>query len=424
MAHCPLERRASCADYFGNVLYDRRPVAAVAAVGALATAGFCFVTTENLPVGLLPIIGSSLHVSTSAVGLLVTAYAFVVVGVSAPLTHLTQRVPRRLLVSSLLATFIVGSLAAAAAQNYWWLLGARVLTATAQALFWAVSAVTAVGLFPPRLRSKVVTGVMCGGSVAVVLGVPAGTWIGQQGGWRLPFVVLGTMAGASLAAVAFLLPTLDPADSHAAVGDQPSRRRFYLLVVATVLVVGGFTTLYTYISPFLTKVSGLPAHDVAPVLLVGGLASAIGVTSTGMLFDRFSRTLTVCPVVLIAAGLLGMWALQHTVVAAVIMAGLANLGLGCFVVSNQSRVLIVAPGSSDVASAWASASFNVGIGGGALVGSVVVAALSTSQTALVGGLLSGAALVVVLIDQVAHPGPLRAQDTPLAPAWAGDGPGR
>lgn len=406
------------------VLYERHPWGAVAAVAALATAAFCFVTTENLPLGLMPIISSSLHSSVSAVGLLVTAYAFVVVGVSAPLAHLTKRVPRRLLVCGLLGTFILGSLASAAAHDYWWLLGARVLTAVAQAVFWAVSAVTAVGLFPPRMRAKVVTGVMGGGSMAVVLGVPAGTWLGQQGGWRLPFVVLGALAAASLVAVAFLLPTLDPADSHAAVGAQPSRRRFYLLVMATVLVVSGFFALYTYISTFLTQVSGLPAHDVAPVLLIGGLASAVGVIATGMLFERFTPAFTVGPFVLIAGGLLGLWAFRHTPAAAVFMASVANFGLGCFVISNQSRVFIVAPGSSDVASAWASASFNVGIGGGSLVGSLVVAAVGTSQTALMGGLLSATALVVVAVDQVAHRRAVPGHERAFGASWATDAPRR
>jgi MFS transporter, DHA1 family, inner membrane transport protein len=191
-----------------------------------------------------------------------------------------------------------------------------------------------------------------------------------------------------------------------------------------VLVVGAFFSFYTYISPFLTKVSGLPAHDVAPVLLVGGLTSTVGVGATGMLFDRFSRAFTVGPVALIAGGLLGLWALRHTPAAAVVMAGLVNMGMGAFVIANQSRVLIVAPGSSDVASAWASASFNVGIGGGSLVGSLVVAVAGTSQTALVGGLLGGAALVVVMVDQLAHPGPQAAHDHPFGAALVAEAPGR
>src|ERR1035441_5925071 len=125
---------------------------AVAAVAALSGASFCFVTGESLPVGLLPQLSASLRVSLSAVGLLVTIYALVVVAVSAPLTHLTRDVPRRPLLSGLLATFVLANLAASAAPSYGWLIAARVVIALAQALFWSIVAVVAVGLFPPRAR--------------------------------------------------------------------------------------------------------------------------------------------------------------------------------------------------------------------------------------------------------------------------------
>lgn len=373
-------------------------------MAALGTAAFCFVTTENLPIGLMPLISAGLHSSLSAVGLLVTAYALVVVGVSAPLTHMTAKIPRRLLVCALLGAFIVASLAAAAAQSYWWLLSARVFTAMAQALFWAVSTVTAAGLFPPRVRAKAVAGVMVGGSLGVVLGVPAGTWIGQQGGWRLPFVVLSGIAALSLTAVAFLLPTVPPSESHASRGAEPDRRHFYFLMATTVLVVSGFFTVYTYITTLLTRTAGIAAHDVPPVLLVGGVASAIGVASTGMLFDRRPRAFSIAPVVLLAVGLLGLWALRTSPMAAVAMLALANLGLGCFVIANQSQVLIVAPGNSDVASAWSSASFNVGIGAGSLLGGLVLPSFGPPGTALTGGLLASAALAVALANQAGGSG--------------------
>jgi DHA1 family inner membrane transport protein len=212
-----------------EVLYERRPRAALAAVVALGSGAFCFVTTENLPVGLLSVISANLHVSVSAVGLLVTAYASVVLIASAPLTHLTSRVPRRLLLCALLATFVLTNLLSAAATSYWWLLGARVATALGQAVFWSIVAVTAVGLFPPRVRAKVVAMVVGSASLAVVIGVPFGTWLGQQGGWRLPFIVLSCIGFVSLIAVALLLPTADPAESHAAVGSSPDRRRYRLL---------------------------------------------------------------------------------------------------------------------------------------------------------------------------------------------------
>jgi MFS transporter, DHA1 family, inner membrane transport protein len=390
-----------------QVLYERRPLAAIAAVAALGTAAFCFVTTENLPVGLLPIIAKSLKSSVPEVGLLVSAYALVVVVASAPLTHLTKHIPRRFLVCSLMGVFIVGGLGAAAATDYWWLLGARAFTAMAQAVFWSVAAVTAVGLFPPAARARAVAGVLGGGSLAVVLGVPTGTWLGQQGGWRLPFVALSALATVSLIAVARLLPTINPSESHAAVGAQPNRRRFYLLIFGTVLLIAGFFTSYTYISTYLTRVSGLPAHDVAPVLLVAGFCSVLGVVAAGVLFDRFPRLFTIGPFALQAGGLLGLWALGRSPVGAVVFEAVAGVGIGTFVIANQNRVLIVAPGSSEVASAWSSASFNLGIGGGSLVGSAVLSTLGAHATALAGAVLGSFALLFIVVDQLRLAPPAR-----------------
>jgi MFS transporter, DHA1 family, inner membrane transport protein len=400
-----------------EVLYGRRPRAAIAAVIALGTGAFCFVTTENLPVGLLSVISAHLHVSVSAVGLLVTAYASVVAIASAPLTHLTKRVTRRVLVCVLLATFVLTNLASAAAASYWWLLGARVATAVAQAVFWSIIAVTAVGLFPPRVRAKVVAGVMGSGSLAVVIGVPFGTWLGQRGGWRLPFVVLSCVGFASLVAVALLLPTADPAESHAAVGSSPDRRRYRLLVIATVLFVTGAFTSYTYITALLTRVSGLHSSAVAPVLLLAGGCGAVGVATTGALFDKYPRFATVGPVALLAASLGALYAFATNGPAAIACEAFVSLSIGAFVISNQNRVLIVAPGSTDVASAWASAFFNAGIAGGSLSGGVVLASLGVRATALTGAVFGAAALAAVLSG---HLGASRPAAAPAPPRSRGD----
>jgi DHA1 family inner membrane transport protein len=383
------------------VLYERRPAAAIGALFALSMTAFCFVCTENLPIGLLPVISASLRASVPAVGLLVTVYAGVVVVASAPLTLLTKHVPRRRLLAVLLACFVVTSLASAAAGSYWVLLTTRMVTATAQALFWAIVMVAAVGLFPPSARSKALVGVVAGSSVAIVAGVPFGTWLGQQGGWRLPFVVLSAVGALDLAIVATLVPSAKPAESHAAAGSHPDRRRYRLLVASTVLVVTGSDTAYTYVAPFMTRVARLPAHDVAAVLVGVGAAGAVGVMAAGALFDRRRRLVTIGPVALVAGSLLGLYLAGTAEVAAIAFEAAASCGLGAFVVANQHRVLIVAPGSTDVANAWAGASFNVGIGGGALIGGVVVATMGTRATAIVGALLAAAAAAVLVGEHMA-----------------------
>ena len=127
---------------------------------------------------------ADLDVSPSAVGLLVTYYGLVVVVASLPLTHVSRRVPRRLLLSGLLAVFVLATWMSAAASRHRVLLAARVVTALSQALFWSIVVPTAAGLFPPRVRGRVIAVVFAGSSLAAVLGLPVGTWLGQQAGWR------------------------------------------------------------------------------------------------------------------------------------------------------------------------------------------------------------------------------------------------
>lgn len=166
-----------------------------AVVAALMLAAFTFNTTENLPVGLLPLIADDLRVSLASVGLLVTGYGLTVAVVSLPVTHVTRSIPRRHVLSGLLGLLVLASwMSALGGLSYGFLLAARIATALAQALFWAVMGPVAVGLYPPERRGRVIGLLSVGGSLATVLGVPAGTWLGGHGGWRAPFLVLGGSA--------------------------------------------------------------------------------------------------------------------------------------------------------------------------------------------------------------------------------------
>ena len=389
-----------------EVLRARRPLVATGALAVLGGSAFCFVTGETLPVGLLPIISSSLHTSLSATGLLVTVYALVVVVVSAPLTHLTRHVPRRYLLSGLLGVFGVATLGAAAAPGYWWLMAARVVTALSQAVFWSIAPVTAAGLFPPEKRGRAIAGVLAGGPLAILIGVPAGTWIGQQAGWRVPFVVLSGLGLAGVAAVALLVPTTKPSESHAAAGTAPNARRYWMLVATTVLAATGTFTAYTYVSAFLTKVSGLPASDVPAVLLLGGLGSLLGVACTALLLSRRPRAAAVGPVGLLVVSLLGLYFFGTTGAAAAGLQALESFGVASIAISMQTRVLVVAPHSTDIATAWFSASYNAGIATGPVIGGLVLSGLGLRSTPLVGGLLAVLALAVVLSEPLAGRGAL------------------
>jgi DHA1 family inner membrane transport protein len=381
-----------------DTFFSHHPVGAVGALAALGGAAFCFVTGESLPVGLLPQLSAGLRVSLSAVGLLVTIYAVVVVAVSAPLTHLSGRFPRRQVMSGLLAIFVLGTLAASAAPSYGWLIAARVVIALAQALFWSIVAVVAVGLFPPRFRGRAVAGTFAGSSIALILGVPAGTFVGQLAGWRLAFVGLSGLGLLDLAALAVLLPSMRSGEGHAAVGTHPDARRYRLTVLTTILCVGGSFTAYTYITAFLTRVSGLPLRAVAPVLLLTGIADAVGIVVTGLLLDRRPTLARVGPVAVLATALLALFAFGTSGVATIVLQACAGIGLSGVAISLQSHVLVVAPRRTDIASAWYSASFNVGIAGGPVIGGLVLSTLGLRSTPLVGGVLALLGLAAVLAE--------------------------
>lgn len=386
----------------------------VAALGALMLAAFCYLTVETLPVGLLPVIAADLGVPLPAVGLLVTGYGLTVAIFSVPLTRLVRRVPRRLLISGLLAVFVAAT-AATVTGGYLILLGGRVVTALSQAVFWAVAAPAAAALFPPRARGRAVAAVFGGASMAPVLGVPAATWLGQQSGWRVAFLAVAGMALVAMAGVALLLPAGEPGDGHAAVGSAPDARRFRLLLVATTLAITGVFTAYTYLTPYLTEVAGFPAGSVSLLLLVYGVAGIGGVVLTGHLSDRAARLSVLLPVGLLVVVLLGLFVLAAWQAAVVVLVALWGFAMPQVPSALQNRVLVVAPGGTELASAVLSSAFNAGIAGGALLGGVLLPHAGIRGDYLAGGLLVAAAFVVLATEPVLDRGRATAADRSTVP---------
>ena len=368
----------------------------LAGAGALAAAAFCYATGDNLPVGLLPVMSASLRSSLPATGLLVTIYAVVVAVASAPLTYLTRRVPHRLLLAGMLAVFVAGTLAGAAAPGYGWLMATRVVTALSQAVFWSVVFVVAAGMFPAGERGRAIAIAGSGGPLAILLGVPAGTWIGQHAGWRIAFVAVSGAGLATAAAVIVLIPARKPSENHAAAGTDPDALGYGLLIAATFLAVAGTYTAYTYVSAFLTKVSGLPAADVPRVLLIGGLASLAGIGSSGWLISRHSRAALAVPTAILAVSMFGLCVLGTAGPAAAILQAVESFGVACFGVSIQACVFVVSPRGTDIASAGLTSAYNVGIAAGPIIGGFVLSGPGLRTTPLAGGLLASIALAVVL----------------------------
>lgn len=365
---------------------------------ALAVGTFSYVTVEVLPIGLLTVIASDLHRSRAQTGLLVTGYAIVVVIASIPLARLTQRIPRRLLLGVTLGVLTLATLASAAAHSFLVLLIARLVTALTQAMFWSVVASTATGLFSPQVRGRVVSRLSIGNSLAPVLGVPAGTWLGQQLGWRTAFLVMAAVALVTALAIVAFVPTFDPRQGSSARGSAPDARRFRILVLVTSVLVVGFMVAYTYITPFLLDVSGFRPAALGPLLLVSGISGVVGTFVVGAAFDRWPWSTLIVPLGLVTAGLLGLYLLGGAQPAAIAMVALVGLGFGALPPALQARTLQVAPGSTDMASAALSSAFNIGIASGSFVGGLLLTTVGVRSVALVGGLLAATALTIMLSD--------------------------
>ncbi|MFE9851719.1 MFS transporter [Streptomyces sp. NPDC005576] len=359
-------------------------------------AAFTFNTAENLPIGLLELISESLRVPVSAVGLLVTGYGLTVAVASLPLAHGVRAVPRRHVLTGLLAALVVSSLVAALATSYWLLLVARLLTALGQALFWAVMGPVAVGLFRPGVRGRVIGALSVAGSLALVLGVPAGTWLGRRTEWPVPVATLAGLGLVSLVTIAALLPTSAPDEQPAAYGTRPDARRFRTVLAVGALSATGAFAGFTYILTFLGDVSGFSPGTANVLLVAFGVACLAGVSITGVLLDRFPYGAMVAAVAVQSLGMTGLYATGGEPAAAVVFLLLMGGALGPVFMTTQSAMLHCAPGRTDIALAANSGAYNAGIAAGAGLGGLILQLADARGAFLAGGLLSTGACTLLL----------------------------
>ncbi|GGO08563.1 MFS transporter [Microbispora rosea subsp. aerata] len=372
------------------------------ALVALAVGAFTYVTAEVLPIGLLTVIAADLDRSPSETGLLVTGYAVVVVLASLPLTRLTQRVPRRRVLTVTLAVFVAGMLLTAVAPNYPTLLAARLLVAATQALFWAVAAPAAAAMFPPEFRGRAIARMSIGSALGPVLGVPTGTWVGQQVGWRAAFALAAAVGLVTCVTLAALLPGRGQVGAdrrEAGRGTTPDARRFALLIVVTFVGVGGHLTAYTYITPFLLEFGGFSPAALSPLLLAAGISGVAGTILIGRVVDSRPRTALIGPLALITCALLVLYALGALQPVAVVAVCVTGMSFSALAAAIGGRSLQVAPGSTDIATAIVGVAFNTGIAGGSLLGGALIDHTGVRSVTVAGALLTATALAALLCER-------------------------
>jgi predicted MFS family arabinose efflux permease len=400
------------------------------ALTVLAASAFFYVTAETLPVGLLPQIAHGLRVDEAHVGLLLTSYA-VVAGLSTiPLTALTMRVPRHLLIAVTVAIFAVSQGAATFAPTFLTLVVARLICALAHGVFWSVIGPVAARLAPPGQAGKATALVFLGNSLAIVLGVPLGTALGQWLGWR---VAIGAMAvGGVLSVLALLrvLPALPalPYDRAARTGDQlraavriiGNRKIALLCGITTVLVIGQFAA-YTYIAPLVRRDGGLQGFGLSALLLGYGAVGLIGNFVIGRHIDRrpgVLLTVVLGTMVVAVALLVPVLGPVPTWICTLLWGGAFTAIPACL----QATVLRVAPRARDAASALYVVAFQIGIGGGAFVGEQFVQAGRLGALPALAAGLALVACIAIAFARPVFPTRLSAADHPDAEAELTEAP--
>ena len=364
----------------------------------MATAVLVAITTELLPVGLLPVIGHDLHANDSQTGLLVSAYALVVAIGSVPMAALVARWPRRRVLGGLLLVFALSNAVMAAAPNYTVALVARLIGGIAHAGFFTAIFAAAIVVAPRERSGRAMAFVSIGIALGLSCGVPLGTAIGTAVGWRWAFlgcaVAMVLLAGLVTAA----LPDRPaPATESTTSVLKAIRRRPLLLIAATtIILVLGHNTTYTYISPILLH-DGVGIGRVSLVLAGYGLAGVLGLVLAGMIADHSPRLGLYAAIGLTAACLL-MLGLAHQAATSVPEIVVWGVGFGALPTLIQAVALRTVPDAPDIATAVINAAFNVGISGGAFLGARELMVAQPPALAL-----TGCVLVLLSLMPLARP---------------------
>ena len=365
-------------------------------VCALAVGAFIFNTTEYIPIALLSDIGQSFDKPATEVGMMITVYAWIVALLSLPLMLMTKNIERRKLLLMLFALFALFHALSFFSWNFNILLVSRIGIALTHAVFWSITASLAVRLAPTGKTNQALGLLSTGTVLAMVLGIPLGRVVGQYFGWQLSFLLIGVCAAGVMVVLAKNLPAL-PSQNTGSLNSLPSlfkRRNLMLLYAMTVLIITAHFTAYSYIEPFVLQVGGFKAEQVTIVLSLYGLAGFAASYLFGKWFAKSQRLFmlgAVAVILLSALLLLPFASFPYAVYALVFIWGVAIVIVSLGMVS---KVLAFASDATDVANSIYSGLYNVGIGGGALLGHYVTVWFGLSNIGIAGALLAAAGLAV------------------------------
>ncbi|EAB7076760.1 TPA: MFS transporter [Salmonella enterica subsp. enterica serovar Tudu] len=365
------------------------------ALFALTISAFAIGTTEFVIVGLVPTIAQQLVISLPSAGMLVSIYALGV-AIGAPvLTALTGRLPRKQLLVALMVLFTAGNLLAWQAPGYMTLIVARLLTGLAHGVFFSIGSTIATSLVPKEKAASAIAIMFGGLTVALVTGVPLGTFIGQHFGWRETFLAVSLLGVIALISSQLLIPANIPGRAAASIRDQVkvlTHPRLLLIYAVTALGYGGVFTAFTFLAPMMQDLAGFSPESVSWILLGYGVSVAIGNIWGGKLADKHGAV----PALKFIFAALFVLLMVFQVTASTQYAALATiLVMGVFAFGNVPglQVYVVqkaeqfTPNAVDVASGLNIAAFNIGIALGSVIGGQTVAHYGLAQTPWIGALI-------------------------------------
>ncbi|MEV6271853.1 MFS transporter [Kribbella sp. NPDC051936] len=367
---------------------------------ALLVCVFGVTTGEFVVAGILPAVAGDLGVSIPAAGLLVTAYALGMIVGGPLLTAITAGRPRKPLVLALLAVAVTGNLLSTIAPGYGVLFAARIVTALVTSTFFANAIVIATASAPPDKKASTVAKLAFGMNLAMILGAPLGTWIGEAFGWRTTFAAITACCATGLVLVARFVPDAQPGVRTRALGEfAVFRSRELLLAIAITAVANiGVLMVFTYLAPLLTGPASFPAAAVAPMLLVYGVGATIGNLVGGRLADRALLPSQLGALALLVVLLVVLRLSPSTTLTGVLVFALGAVGFSV-VPGMQARVLTTAATAPTLAIAVNASAYQVAaafagwLGGRVIAGHGLTAIyVVAAGTTVLGALLTAVAL--------------------------------
>ena len=363
---------------------------------SLTFAAFVFNTSEFVPIGLLSDIAKDFAISESNAGLLITIYAWVVAIASLPLMLVFAKTENRKLMLSITALFVASHILSGFSRDFYMLMISRIGVACAHAIFWSMVTPFAVRLAPEGKGAAALGLVVCGSSVAMIVGLPLGRTIGLFLGWRATFLIIGAAAAVILCIMGILLPRT-PSDNSISLRKLPALIKSPALLniyLVTVIAITGHFTSYSYIEPFLSKVAGFGENLVTLVLTLFGIVGLICSFIFSKDYQKHPDMYIRFAVAGICVFMLLLHAASNNPVTMILLCVLWGFAINFYNLSFQSEIIRNAPKGTAVAMSIYSGIYNVGIGAGALIGGYVCSGISISGVGYIGGAIAIIAAVI------------------------------